>query len=357
MRPLKRIAITAGTVIVVGVVALVARTLVASGVFVAVTPGFGGSCRTLTGIVGAEDIAIDRRDRLVFLSATDRRATAGKPSRTDGLYTLPLDHPEAGFTRLAATPGDFHPHGIGLFRAADGSLTLMAVNHMGPGQSAIDIFEVAVAGGAATLREIGAIQSDRLVSPNDIAAVGKGQFYVTNDHGSRTQFGTTLETYLLLPRANVLYFDGSVFKEVATGLVFANGIALSPDGNHLYVAETSARRLQTFARDAFSGKLTPENSFALPSGPDNIDVDDTGALWIAGHPNLIAFLDYVGDPSKPSPSQILKVTVAGGIPQTAEPIYTNPGREIGASSVGAVADGHLFIGSVFDPKVLDCRLP
>ena len=110
-------------------------------------------------------------------------------------------------------------------------------------------------GGDASLNEIGDIQSDKLISPNDVAAVGKERFYVTNDHGSRTPFGVTLENYLMLPRADVLYFDGSVFKEVAAGLVFANGIAVSNDGNHVYVAELTARRIQTFGRDLFSGKL------------------------------------------------------------------------------------------------------
>ena len=191
---------------------------------------------------------------------------------------------------LRAHQPDFHPHGISLFRAADGSLTLMAVNHISPTQHAVDIFEVKIENGAATLNEIGDIQSDKLLSPNDVAAVGKEQFYVTNDHGSHTPFGQTLENYLMLPRADVLYFDGSVFKEVAAGLVFANGIALSNDGNRVYVAESTARRIQTFGRDLFSGKLTPQNTFDLPSGPDNIDVDEKGDLWIAAHPKMFALV-------------------------------------------------------------------
>jgi arylesterase/paraoxonase len=326
--------------------------------FTDVTPGFAGTCETLTGIVGAEDIAIDRKSRLVFLSASDRRPPyPDKKMFADGLYTLPLDHPEAGFMRLGGTPADFHPHGISLFRAADGSLTLMAVNHISPGHSAVDIFDVTIANGATKLSEIGDIQSDKLISPNDVAAVGKEQFYVTNDHGSRTAFDMTLENYLMLPRADVLYFDGSVFREVAKGLVFANGIAVSNDGSHVYVAESTARRVETFARDSMFGTLTLRNTFVLPSGPDNIDVDEKGDLWIGAHPKLFALVAYGGDPSKPSPSQIFRVTVAGGIPQTAVPIYTNLGRQIGAASVGATADGHLFIGSIFDPKILDCRLP
>jgi arylesterase/paraoxonase len=356
MKPLKRIAITVGTVVVVGAAALVARTLFMGGMFTDVKPA-PLACRTLTGVTGAEDIAIDRKSGLVFASATDRRAIPGKPSGIDGIYVLALAHPEAGFAKLAGAPKDFHPHGISLFRAADGSLTLMAVNHISPTQHAVDIFEVKTGNGATTLNEIGDIQSDKLLSPNDVAAVGKEQFYVTNDHGSRTPFGVTLENYLMLPRADVLYFDGSVFREVAAGLVFANGIALSNDGSRIYVAESTARRVQTFGRDLFSGKLTPENTFELPSGPDNIDVDDKGDLWIAAHPKMFALVAYMNDPSRPSPSEVYRLNVLGGIPQSAARVYADLGGQIGAASVGAVAQGHLFVGSIFDPKILDCRLP
>ena len=356
MKPLKRIAITAGVVVVVGAVALVSRTLVMGGMFTEVKP-VALECKTLRGVTGAEDIAIDRQGGLAFASATDRRATPDRASTLDGIYVLPLAHPETGFAKLAGAPKDFHPHGISLFRAADGTLTLMAVNHLSPTQHAIDIFLVKTANGTATLSEVGDIQSDKLLSPNDVAAVGKEQFYVTNDHGSHTPFSQTLENYLMLPRADVLYFDGSVFKEVATGLVFANGIALSNDGNRVYVTESTARRIQTFGRDLFSGKLTPENTFDLPSGPDNIDVDEKGDLWIAAHPKMFALVGYMSDPSKPSPSEVYRVVVKDGIPQSAARVYANPGQQIGAASVGAVAQGHLFIGSIFDPKILDCRVP
>ena len=353
----KRIAITTSVVLVAGIGLLAARTMMMAGVFDEVKP-VARTCKTLTDVTGVEDIAIDAKDGLVFLSATDRRAIAqGRPSKADGIYTAALAHPEAGFARLAGAPEIFHPHGISLFRASDGSLTLMAVNHLTDERSAVDIFEVAKSAGGVKLNETGDIQGDKLIHPNDVAAVGKAQFYVTNDHGSRTSIGMTLEDYLTLPRANVLYFDGTMFREAASGLVFANGINVSPDGNHLYVAESTARRVQTFKRDPFSGKLTPENAFAFPSGPDNIDVSGEGDLWIAGHPKMFGLVTYASDPSRPSPTEIFHVRVSGGIPQSAEPVYVNSGREIGAGSVGATSGKNLFIGSIFDPKILECALP
>ncbi|SRR5579862_460958 len=357
MKPARRIAIIVATVLVVGIGGLAARTMILAGVFDTVKP-VPRICKTLSDVTGVEDIAVDSKDGLVFLSATDRRAIAqGKPSKADGIYTASLAHPESGFKHLDGAPEVFHPHGISLYRAPDGSLTLMAVNHMTPQRSAVDIFEVDTANGAARLKETGDIQGDKLISPNDVAAVGKDQFYVTNDHGSRTELGVTLENYLTLPRANVLFFDGMIFREAATGLVFANGINVSPDGEHVYVAESTARRVQTFKRDPFTGRLAPENVFAFPSGPDNIDVGEKGDLWIAGHPKMFDLVAYASDPSKPSPTEIFHVRVTGGIPQSAEPVYVNPGREIGAGSVGAQAGKNIFIGSIFDPKILECALP
>jgi arylesterase/paraoxonase len=355
VKPFRRILVTAGAVVLVGAAGLVGRTLVMGGAFDEVRP-VARDCKALTGVTGAEDMALDTKDRLLFLSATDRRAFAqGRASAGDGIYVLSLDHPDAGIRKLAGTPKIFHPHGISLFRGTDGALTLMAVNHLSMTEHAVDIFQLAKDGSA--LNEIGAIESDKLIHPNDVAAVGPAQFYVTNDHGSTTALGMQVESYLLLPRADVLYYDGMVFKEVAKGLVFANGINLSNDGGHVYVAESTARRIQTFARDPFSGRLVQENAFDFPAGPDNIDVDARGDLWIAGHPKMFALVGYASDPAKPSPTEIFRVTTKGGIPQAAEPVYVDTGRQLGAGSVGVAADKTLYIGSIFDAKILACGLP
>lgn len=350
MKAWKRIAITTGVMVVVVGAMLTARILMLGGTFDTV-PSVPLACDGLGGVVGAEDIAIDAKGGLLFASATDRRHPGAK---TDGIYVLRLADPKGGFKKLGGAPSEFHPHGISLFRAADGSLTLMAVNHMAEDRHAVVVFAVTDKDGAATMREIGDIQSDKLVHPNDIAAVGTAQFYVTNDHGSLTALGMQAENYLTLPRANVLYYDGMVFKEAAGGLVLANGVAVSNDGRKLYVAETTLRRVQSFARDMFSGKLTPETALDMPSSPDNIDVAPDGALWIAGHPKLFDLIAYMSDPSKPSPTEIFRVATRDGAPQSAATVYA--GKDIGAGSVGAVSGSTLFIGSIFDPKVLACRL-
>jgi len=329
----------------------------AGGVFTTVTPKLAGNCKPVGGVIGAEDMQIDRQARLLFISATDRRALAmGKPNPQDGIYALKLDDPNAKPVKLAGTPKDFHPHGLSLYRGHDGRETLMVVNHMRDGGQAVEIFDVTDAAGSVSLIYRAHVTGDALIGPNDVVAVSPDAFYVTNDHGSRTSFGTMLETWLLLPRANVVYYDGDVFSVAATGLRFANGVNVSPHGDFLYVAESTGRKLDTYARLPFGGKLTLKNEMDIPSALDNIDVAPDGDLWIASHPKLLDLLGYAKDPSKKSPSEVTKASVENGIPRNAQTIYENTGDEIGAASV-AVADGkHLYIGSIFDPKILDCEM-
>jgi arylesterase/paraoxonase len=328
------------------------------GVFTSVKVGFAGSCRAVPSATGPEDIAIDAKSKIAFVSATDRPARGkGKPSPKDGLYSYTYTEPGAGLVKLSGTPQDFHPHGISLYRAPDGSLTLMAINHRMDKTNTVDIFSVEIANGTARLTEVGSIGGRILTSPNDVAAVDEDRFYVVNDHTSRTDLGRWLDDTLVLPRANILYFDGVKFVEVVNGLNFPNGAALSADSHYLYVPQSYPRLLLTFERNPFSGRLKQVNALPIPSNLDNADVAADGSVWLGSHPKAFAMAAYRSDPSKPAPSEIFRVGVQNGIPQAASLVYANMGEQIGASSVGATADGHLLIGSPFDSKILDCRLP
>ena len=358
INPWLRMAATAGVVVIVAVLAGTARMLESHGTFTSVTPGFGGSCRAVPSASGPEDIAIDKEDKLAFVSATDRPARSkGKPSPKDGLYAYAYETPGAGLVRLSGTPADFHPHGISLYRAPDGSLTLMAINHRMDKTNSVDIFSVQIANGTVKLEEVGSITGGILTSPNDVAAVDQDRFYVVNDHVSKTDLGRWLDDALVLPRTNIVYFDGMKFITVAQELNFPNGAALSKNGRYLYVPESYPRTLLTFERNPFSGRLKQVGALSIPSNLDNADVAEDGSVWVGSHPKAFAMAAYRNNPSRPAPSEIFRVGVQNGIPQSASLVYANMGGEIGASSVGATADGHLLIGSPFDNKILDCRLP
>ena len=354
MRPVARAALTVGTILVATIIGVALRTLDIYGVFTSVPAHpLGGRCTAITGIQGPEDIAIDFPSKLAFISAFDRRAAVGtKRSPADGLYLLPLSGP-ARLTKLAGTPADFHPHGISLYRDANG-LVLMAINHHADGTNSVETFDVKIAGATVTLGETGNIESRDLNAPNAIVAVDRARFYVTNDHGGTTAFGKTLDDLFALSRANVLYFNGMVFRSVAERLAFPSGLAISPDGHHLYVTEANARRLDTFGINPESGQLDPQGTLDIATNLDNLRLDDHGALWLGSHPKGLAMISYYRDLKNPAPSEIFKIAMANGIPQSADLVYA--GTDIGGSSVAAVMGGRMLMGGPIADRVLDCNI-
>jgi sugar lactone lactonase YvrE len=77
--------------------------------------------------------------------------------------------------------------------------------------------------------------------------------------------------------------DGRVTR-AADGLLFPNGMALTPDGTTLIVAETFAGRLTAFdvATDGtLSGRRTWADLSAAGVRPDGICLDAAGAAWVA----------------------------------------------------------------------------
>jgi len=79
--------------------------------------------------------------------------------------------------------------------------------------------------------------------------------------------------------------DGSV-RQVADGLAFPNGMAVTPDNKTLIVAESYASKLTAFDIEA-DGSLSNRRVWAALDGgaPDGICLDTEGAVWYADVPN------------------------------------------------------------------------
>ena len=71
--------------------------------------------------------------------------------------------------------------------------------------------------------------------------------------------------------------DGRV-DVLHTGLHFANGIALSPDGSFLVVAESGSRALTRVGLDEHRIDTLAAN---LPGHPDNVTTSPDGTFWVA----------------------------------------------------------------------------
>ncbi len=335
------------------------RVIESAGLLYAIKPHFSGQCEAVSGIVGAEDITIDRANHYAYISADDRRLNMKSPQVDGGIYGLDLTNPEASPVLLyRGSSASFHPHGISLYQGAlyqgvKGTKSLFVINHLNNGEQQVEVLDVKA---VDELVFRTSISYPDLITPNDLVAIGPSQFYATNDHGYlRGSFMQTIEDYLGLPLSTVTYYDGNKGSIVASGLRYGNGITVSADLKTLYVAQVTGRKISVFDRNSNTGGLIKRSEIPVNSGPDNLEWDDVGNLWLGGHPRLLDFVAHAKDSAKKSPSQVIKIDVSSAQPVVSE-IYLSAGNDISGSTVAAASGGVMLIGSVFEDRILKCKL-
>jgi sugar lactone lactonase YvrE len=113
---------------------------------------------------------------------------------------------------------------------------------------------------------------------NDLVVDGRGNAYV-NDIGFDFPGGE------FAPGTIALATPDGVVRQVAEGLAFPNGMAVTSDNATLIVAESYGGRLTAFDIAA-DGSLSNQRVWAeLPDGhPDGICLDAEGAVWYADVP-------------------------------------------------------------------------
>lgn len=118
----------------------------------------------------------------------------------------------------------------------------------------------------------------RLNAPNDIVVRHDGHVYFTDP-----AFGHNLDTreldfygvFHLTPKGEL--------KLVAKWATRPNGVAFSPNGNILYVADSDAHTVHAFDVDR-AGEAIHDRIFIsdVPGSPDGLRVDEKGDLYVAG---------------------------------------------------------------------------
>lgn len=302
------------------------------------------ACEAVTIAPGTEDVVYDPVTGLVFVSAMERRS--GNMHPANGIYAFDLQ--ARGPVRLVSvdTPADFRPHGFSLYREGDIG-RLMVISHPASGDQVL-IFDI---GEDGTLTHVSTITDPVVHQTNDIQATGPDSFYITND----VYFGDSIpgyfEAFLGLPLGGIGYFDGESGQILRRGFSYANGIHLSEDGTQLYASAFLGREVQVFDRDVETNALTPIARHRVPLGLDNITLDEDGAIYIAGNPEVFSFTAHQADPSVHAPSQAVKIDPETGDWQT---VFYTDGTLIDSASVAAPAPDSLLIGAVFDDHVLIC---
>jgi len=343
-------------VVIVGYVVM--GMLVPAGMFKTIKPHLEGTATNLSlDVAGPEDITIDPQSGLAFISVDDRRMNRHDPGSVEGKILL-MNLTDSIPRPKNITPVDlldFHPHGISFWKEPNGRAFLFVVNHRKAyTEHTIERFEWK---NDSLIHLESILDTELLTSPNDITAVGERSFYVTNDHGYPNQgLSRTLEDYLQRAISYVNYYNGSSLKKVATGIAYANGINQSGDHLKIFVASTTGRKVLIYTRDLISGALNLQAEVKVNTGVDNIELDNRGALWIGCHPQLLKFVAHANDPTKFSPSQVIKIMEGNSGKYEVEEVFLNDGTSYSGSSVAAIYNHTLLIGSVFEPSILLCTL-
>ena len=131
----------------------------------------------------------------------------------------------------------------------------------------------------------GSLATDADLSPiaehgcNEIVVDGHGNVYVNG--GGFDRPGQTVPSGIIA----LVSRDGSI-RQVADGIAFPNGMAVTADNSTLIIAESHGKRLTAF-NIAADGNLTNRRVWAdLGDGvPDGICIDADGAVWYADVPN------------------------------------------------------------------------
>ncbi|MEF8701260.1 MAG: SMP-30/gluconolactonase/LRE family protein [Candidatus Accumulibacter sp. UW20] len=327
-------------------------------------------------IPGPEDFVIDRAAHIAYLSSQDRsgseavmggllRMKANRWEVRGSIYQMDLNDPDLSLWQLAddfPKNKGFHPVGMDLHVNPDGSRRLFIVNWPGPNQYAVEIFDLET----NRLRHVRTVAGKALTCPNDIAAVDGERFYVSNSlslHPSLQQ----MEQLLGLPTGTVVYHDPdeAELQVVATGITYANGIALDRRRGRIYVASFTNGRILEFFWDPLqpTAPLRRCSALTLDFLPDNLVWEDENTLWVAGS-QFLSGLFFMLQLSDRAPSYVARIALASPDLVDQEPLsrarpemmYRDDGGEIPACSVAAPyelnGERRLIIGSCFADHAL-----
>ena len=121
----------------------------------------------------------------------------------------------------------------------------------------------------------------RLNSPNDLWIDSKGGIYFTDPKwGRKKEHDKAGEDGYQMDRQGIYYLgaDREKLVRVNDEMVVPNGIIGSPDGGHLYVADSGQNK--TYVFDIKEDRTLSEKRLFAPEGIDGMTIDCEGNVYI-----------------------------------------------------------------------------
>jgi arylesterase/paraoxonase len=325
----------------------VAHIFTSTGYFRAILPSDNDRILGKIDIAGAEDIEISRDAGFAIISSDDRAARRDGNAIQGALYYLDLEKEDATPISLTADfAKPFFPHGISMLQIDSANYRVWVINHF-DNQHSIEVFDF----NGSTLTHKNTLMDAAIMSPNDIVALDEQRFYFTNDHGNTSKLGLLAENYLGLRASNVVYYNGSDYKEVAREIAYANGINYDPNRNLLFVASPRDFLVKVYSK-AENGDLDFIEDIMANTGVDNIEFDEDGKLWIGCHPNLLKFSAYAGGKTPISPSEVICISYKETGDYVVITEFLDNGENMSAATVAIPYKGKIYLGNVMDKHML-----
>jgi arylesterase/paraoxonase len=206
-------------ILLLGFSLFVADIFISAVFFRTIENKFEGKVLKEISLPGAEDITISQIDSFAIVSSTYRKNLNNSKQENAGLYFIDLKtgiYNPIHLTKNFKKP--FGPQGISMLKK-DSIYLIAAINHTKKG-AFIEVFNFS----GKKLTQIKTLKNEFIFSPNDLVLSNEKRFYFTNDHKYKEGFNRFAEDYIGLGVANVVFFNGENYTEVANGIVYANGI-------------------------------------------------------------------------------------------------------------------------------------
>ena len=180
---------------------------------------------------------------------------------------------------------DFQPHGIDVGRGPSGRAAVAVVTH--GDREVIDLFEIGVAAAQPTLTWRGCVAMRPGRAANDVALLDEGGFVVTDMIPRIGEIGpsaiwTMLKISFGAETGSVLRWTPTQngFVEISNSRGSApNGVAATPDGRSIYVAEWGAQKVVRLRIDGAGPRTRTE--IQINGSPDNLTWTPAGRLLVA----------------------------------------------------------------------------
>jgi hypothetical protein len=252
-------------------------------------------------------------------------------------------------------PLKFRPHGIDVGLRPDGRVELYVVNH--GGNESVEVFDVDLDESRPALKWIGGVRLPGTAVGNDVAAVDDG-FVVstTGDPDGRTEVSVE-EAMAGADTGGVLEWSPAQGWATLPGTQIntANGVAVSPDGQWLYIGGWNSRCLRKVRRGSDDADAT---TVSLDIMVDNLTWSASGMLLAAGTygTSMQDFLagHFSANPRLGIPSRVISID-----PDTLETerLVDYGPDTFGAATTALQVGREIWVGTARDQGLARFRFP